>query len=110
VPSSSGVVDAGRIDRANVEAGRVEPAPDSERTTVGLPFEASEAPLSSVVDGPPTTEELLPGGSIPSFVSSGDIGEVARRGGTGSRFAFVQVVLVTIVVALALIALRFAPF
>ncbi len=108
VPSSSGVVDAGRIDFSAVEAGRVEPAPDSERTTVGLPFEASEPAVSPIAADPPTTEELLPGGSIPSFVSSGDLEELARRGSTGSRFALVQVVLVTIVVALALVALRFA--
>ncbi len=108
VPSSSGVVDAGRIDFSAVEAGRVEPAPDSERTTVGLPFEASEPSVSPIAADPPTTEELLSGGSIPSFVSSGDLEELARRGSTGSRFALVQVVLVTIVVALALVALRFA--
>jgi serine/threonine-protein kinase len=107
-PSSSGVVDAGRVDPAIVEAGRVESAPDSERTTVGLPFEAPAPSSEAVVADAPTTEELLPGGSVPSFVSSGDLEELARRGGTGSRFAFVQVVLVTLVVALALIALRHA--
>jgi hypothetical protein len=108
VPSSSGVVDAGRVDLAAVEAGRVEPAPDSERTTVGLPFEASEPALVPIAVEPPTTEELLPGGSVPSFVSSGDLDELARRGGSGSRFAIVQVVLVTIVVALVVMALRYA--
>ncbi len=106
VPSSSGVVDAGRLDVASVESGRMEPAPDSERTTVGLPFEDS-APRGFA--GPveaPTTEEILPGGSVPSFVSSGDLEELARRGAPSSRFAIVQVVLVTIVVALALLAMR----
>jgi serine/threonine-protein kinase len=106
VPSSSGVVDA-----RQVAAGRYEPAPDSERTTVGAPFEASEAASNPPIPPATTTHDLLPRGEVPSFVSSGDLDDLATSGGQpvlpqGHRLAFVQAILVTVLVAIVILGLR----
>ena len=83
VPSQSGVVDAGRAEDLE------------DMTQVGLPL----------IDPSPSVDD-----AVPSFVSSGDL-EVPSASGPnsaphGNRFAIVQVALLTIVAALALLALR----
>ena len=83
VPSQSGVVDAGRVEDLE------------DMTQVGLPL----------IDPSPSLDD-----AVPSFVSSGDL-EVPSASGPnsaphGNRFAIVQVALLTIVAALALLALR----
>jgi hypothetical protein len=94
VPSRSGVVDATRGEDPE------------DRTQAGLPL--VDDPLMAATG--PTTEELLPRAEVPAFVSSGDIDVLGLSGPNaappGSRFALVQVVLLTIVVALAVLALR----
>ena len=94
VPSSSGVVESGG-------------APSQEDLTqAGFP--CHDDPMLS--DAAPTSKDFARG-EIPSFVSSGDLGRFPQSGAhvlpKTSGLVFVQVILLTILVAAAVVAFRF---